>query len=124
MSGTIDNRVAVNTEYCPQSINGYEIIKLLEECGSQSSVYLAQKHDENFIVKIYNFSLTDEIEDVLSSIKSLRHKSIAEIVEYGEKEGHAYEIQKYYDRDRYSLNPRYFVSHCLRGINHVLLSCI
>jgi len=120
MSGTIDNRVAVNTEYCPQSINGYEIIKLLEECGSQSSVYLAQKHDENFIVKIYNFSLTDEIEDVLSSIKSLRHKSIAEIVEYGEKEGHAYEIQKYYDRDRYSLNPRYFVSHCLRGINHVL----
>ena len=69
MSGTIDNRVAVNTEYCPQSINGYEIIKLLEECGSQSSVYLAQKHDENFIVKIYNFSLTDEIEDVLSSLK-------------------------------------------------------
>ena len=54
MSGTIDNRVAVNTEYCPQSINGYEIIRdfcTKEEVFKDDLVYCPKCKSQNIVIQ-------------------------------------------------------------------------
>lgn len=120
MSGTIENRSTANTDYRPSVINGYELINTIENQGNQSVVYSAQKSGKEYAVKIYNSPLNDEMIDILDSVKSLNQNAIAEIIEFGESENHAYEIQQFYDPQSRSIDPKYFVSHILRSLNHAL----
>lgn len=120
MSGTIENRSTANTDYRPSVINGYELINTIENQGNQSVVYLAQKNGKEYAVKIYNSPLNDEMIDILDSVKSFNQKAIAEIIEFGESENHAYEIQQFYDPQSRFIDPKYFVSHILRSLNHAL----
>lgn len=122
MAGTIENKRLADVDYCPQLINGYEIVEPVENSGGCADLYIGEKGGDKYVIKIYRFPLEKDMEHVLATVKEINNRSIAEIVDFGESENHAYEIQKYYN----SGDPRdsiiYLPSHILPKINSALYS--
>lgn len=120
MAGTAINNRMADIEYCPDFLNGYEILSELPVRGSQARAYRASKAGEDYVVKIYGYSLSDDMKNILETVKSIRSIALAQVVEYGESEGHAYEIQKYYPSEPFEKSLPYLVSHIIPRLNSAL----
>lgn len=120
MAGTLTNKRINNVEYLPNEINGYEIIEAYSKIGRESNVYVGKKNDEKFLIKIYNSPLTSSMGQALNIIMSINDFGIAKIVDYGETEGHAYEIQEFYESGDTKDSLKHFYSHILPRLNHAI----
>lgn len=120
MAGTIENKHLADVNYCPQAINGYEIVEYVENSGGYADSYIGEKNRDKYIIKIYRFPLERDMEDVLAAVKEIKNRSIAEIIDFGESEEHAYEIQKYYNGGDPRDSIRYLTSQVLPQINGAL----
>lgn len=120
MAGTLTNKRINNVEYVPNEINGYEIIESLPNSGSEANIYIGKKNDKKFLVKIYNSPLSESMAQTLNTIMGINDAGIAKIVDYGETEGYAYEVQELYENGNVKESLRYFYSHILPRLNHAI----
>ena len=79
----------------PAQIAGYTII---EQISSESgNIYCAaEKNGEKFFLKSHSFPLSSLMSLRLEKLKNVFSENIVRIVEYGDCEGRAFEVQKYY----------------------------
>lgn len=105
MAGTLSYEAIENTKpmlsdavsFDNNTTDFKEYIIIRELCKDKSSVcLLCEKDGIQFVLKKYFRKLNDSMEKILEKISKMHSVYLAEIVEYGEADGNAYEVQKYY----------------------------
>lgn len=104
MAGTLsfaaekkESAVLSNTDKANSNTDfkGYMIIKEISK-GNSSVCLLCEKDNEQFVLKKYFHKLSKSMDEIFGKISRMHSEYLAEIVEYGEIDGTAYELQKYH----------------------------
>lgn len=103
--------------------DSYIINSMLNRQGKQSTVYLAQRWGNKYVVKLYHRGWTPsgKIKEFLSNV---RHPNIAHTIDNGMHAGRYYEIYNYYSNgtleDENDLKPTYIQKVVIPSINEGL----